>query len=155
MVARGKVSPPRAVFDTNIVLSALLFSSGRLAPLREIWRRQCAVPLICKATAEELLRVLTYPKFGLAASEQEDLLADYLPYCETVVLPATLPLVPDCRDPRDTVFLHLAAAAKANWLVTGDADLLVLATDFPIPIVQAESFLCSMETASPTGKTVR
>jgi putative PIN family toxin of toxin-antitoxin system len=32
----------------------------------------------------------------------------------------------DCRDPKDNKFLELAVAAKADFLVTGDDDLLVL-----------------------------
>ena len=141
MVARRKVSALRVVFDSNIVLSTLVFPNGRLAPLREIWRQGDVVPLVCKATAEEMLRVLAYPKFRLTTKEQEALLADYLPYCETVVLPDPLPSVPVCRDPHDIVFLHLAVAAKADWLVTGDAYLLAAAKDFSIPIVQADAFL--------------
>ena len=56
-----------------------------------------------------------------------DLLADYLPWTEAVRLPKRLPRTPECRDPHDLPFLHLAYAAKADALITGDADLLTLA----------------------------
>lgn len=141
MGARRKVKPPRVVFDTNIVLSSLLFSNGRLAILRGMWREGRAVPLVCKATVEELLRVLAYPKFRLTPEDRENLLADYLPFCEIVTLPNPLPTVPDCRDPNDTVFLQLASAAKADCLVTGDGDLLAVAGSFSIPIVGGEDFV--------------
>lgn len=50
-------------------------------------------------------------------------------------MPDPPPAVPDCRDPADKPFLELARAWQADALVTGDADLLTLATVFPIPII--------------------
>ena len=126
---------PRLVLDTNTVLSALLFTQGRLAWLRFAWQGHRLIPLVSRETTEELMRVLAYPKFKLTPAEREELLGDYLPYCETVVLPPTLSDLPNCRDPADRPFLHLALAAKADALVSGDADLLVLAEAFPVPII--------------------
>ena len=87
-----------------------------------------------QATALELLRVLSYPKFRLSDAEREDLLADYLPWCETVIVsdPQNVPL---CRDPFDRPFLELALTGKAEALVTGDEDLPALAREFPVPIL--------------------
>jgi len=85
------------------------------------------VPLLSRSTAAGLIRVLAYPKFKLAPEEQHELLADYLPWTEVFRVPEPLPGAPACRDPQDLPFLHLALAAKAAALVTGDADLLVLA----------------------------
>jgi len=50
----------RVVLDTNIVLSALLFNAGRLAWVRHAWQRQRVQPLVCRATVNELMRVLAY-----------------------------------------------------------------------------------------------
>ena len=133
--------PPRVVLDTNVVLSALLFAQGRLAPLREAWQRAAFQPLVSSSTAAELMRALTYPKFKLSRDEQQELLADYLPYCTTVRVPAELPETPACRDPADTPFLQLALAGEADYLVTGDQDLLSLAASFPRPIITAEQLL--------------
>jgi predicted nucleic acid-binding protein len=47
------------------------------------------------------------------------------------------PTVPDCRDPKDRPFLELASFARADALVTGDADLLALTPLFSIPIITA------------------
>ena len=77
------MSSLRVVLDTNVLVSALLFSTGRLAWLREAWQQGAVVPLLGRETAEELLRVLRYPKFRLSRQEREELLADLLPYCET------------------------------------------------------------------------
>jgi uncharacterized protein len=72
------------------------------------------------------------------------LLADYLPYCRSVRMPAQLPKLPQCRDGNDQMFIELAAVGKAAWLVTGDKDLLVLAPAFGQRIVTAEVFLATL-----------
>lgn len=118
----------RVVFDTNVVLSALLFRRGHLTWLRELWTRGTVTPLIDKACAEELLRVLSYPKFRLGPDEIEALLGDYLPYTETVeTVRISADNLPRCRDPDDQKFLVLAQAGKAEAIVTGDEALLALA----------------------------
>jgi uncharacterized protein len=132
---------PRLVLDSNIVLSALLFSNGHLAWLGRAWQTGRFIPLISRATAEELIRVLAYPKFKLTAAECDDLLADYLPYCETVMVADKVIGLPDCRDPGDLPFLKLALAAKADALVSGDDDLRVLAKTFPIRIIPASEIV--------------
>lgn len=115
--------PPRVMLDTNVVLSALLITRGRLSALREAWHDARFSPLVSRVTVTELMRVLAYPKFKLAADEQQELLADYLPYCSVVQLPATPPATPTCPDPFDVPFLQLAVAGKAAYLVTGDKAL--------------------------------
>jgi len=120
-------------------ISALLFESGRLAWLRLHWREGHCLPLICRATAAELTRVLTYPKFRLSVADQQELLAEYLPYCETVELTEECPAV--CRDPKDQPFLHLAQSGNAELMISGDQDLLALAggTSFVIEPPEAYS----------------
>lgn len=137
--------PPRVVIDTNLVLSALVFAQGRLMPLREAWQGRRIQPLVSRDTAAELIRVLAYPKFRLAPEEQQELLADYLPYCETVMIPDPPPPTPACRDVFDVPFLQLAVAGKADFLVTGDQDLLALAGTFFCPIITAESLIQQLE----------
>ena len=124
----------RWVLDTNVLLSALLFPTGRLTWLRDAWRAGTILPLVSRETATELIRVLGYPRFGLTPREREDLLADYLPHCESIIV-STPPPIPQCRDPFDRPFLELAVAAHADALITGDKDLHSLARVFPIPIL--------------------
>lgn len=131
---------PRVVIDTNLVLSALVFSGGQLDALRHAWQKQMCIPLVCKPTASEIIRVLAYPKFKLTPAEQSELLADYLPYCETVSLPAKVPKTLQCRDVDDIPFSHLSVVGKADVLITGDDDLLCLADSFVCPIVTAKDF---------------
>lgn len=76
----------RVVLDSNCVISALLFSLQKMAWLRHSWQNEQITPLASKDTVTELIRVLAYPKFKLTKAEQEILLADFLPYAETVVI---------------------------------------------------------------------
>ena len=135
---------PRVVIDTNLVLSALVFAQGCVKPLRLAWQNQQILPLVSKASAAELIRVLHYPKFKLSADDQQELLADYLAYCQTVVIPQPPPMTPECRDAFDVPFLQLALAGDAQALITDGRDLLCLATNFNCPILTAEQFLTTL-----------
>jgi len=121
----------RVVLDTNVVLSALLFSEGRLAWIRRAWQHAHIQPLVCKETVNELLRVLAYPKFKLTDAEQQNLLQDFLPYAEVVRLSQPWPVLPACRDKKDQVFLVLAHEGRAQVLITGDHDILAMRDVFP------------------------
>jgi uncharacterized protein len=128
----------RVVFDTNTVISALVLKSSRLGWLRAHWRERGCVPLVSSAAATELMEVIAYPKFRLAADDRNEVLADYLPYCEIVDPKKKCPTV--CRDSKDQPFLDLAHAGKANVLVTGDRDLLVLAERTVFAIESPEAY---------------
>ena len=129
------MTPVRPVLDTNVLVSALLFHAGALAWLRGAWRSGRIRPLAGQQTTTELIRVLAYPKFALSDGERQELLDDYLPFCETVAVPEAPPAVPACRDPSDRPFLELALFAAADALVTGDRDLLAIGPMFSVPIL--------------------
>jgi putative PIN family toxin of toxin-antitoxin system len=128
----------RVVFDTNAVFSALLFTSGRLSWLVGHWQAGACVPLVSRATAEELTRILAYPKFQLTADEQLEALASYILYCEAVDIAKSCPV--QCRDAKDQPFLDLAQSGKADLLVTGDQDLLALAGQTAFVIETPEEY---------------
>jgi putative PIN family toxin of toxin-antitoxin system len=128
----------RVVFDTNTVLSALLFDSGRLAWLRQHWRHGTHTPLACRETVLELTRVLAYPKFRLTPQDREELLTDYLPFCELIRLTRRCPA--KCRDSKDQPFLDLAQSGNIMSLITGDRDLLALAGKTSFSIETPESY---------------
>ena len=133
--------PPRVVLDTNVVLSALLFGRGPAALIRVGWQSGRFVPLASTGTAQELMRVLAYPKFRLSAAEQTELLADFMPWVEVVEIPDPPPKVLPCRDPFDLPFLTLSVAGKARALVSGDRDLLTLTGARGVcPILSVDAF---------------
>ncbi|MDR1497051.1 MAG: putative toxin-antitoxin system toxin component, PIN family [Puniceicoccales bacterium] len=135
-----KKTPPRVVLDTNVVLSALLFRSGRMTWLANAWQNGRLAPLASRESVTELLRVLAYPKFGLDEWERQAVLGAYLPYAETTAVPEKMPKLPECRDAGDVKFLALARAGKADYLVTGDADLLAISGFKDCPILTPEAF---------------
>lgn len=117
---------PRVVLDTSCLISALIFSQGKMAEIRHLWQAGEILPLICRETATELIRVMAYPKFRLTQEEINHLLAEFLPWAETVPLEGLGKSIPELRDPDDAVFLHLARSAKALCLISGDRHLLEL-----------------------------
>ncbi len=116
------------ILDTNVLLSALVFTGGLLGRYRKLWTSQEILPCTSKEAVQELIRVLANPKFKLDSVEQNNLLADYLPFAEVtdVSVDTQQANLPICRDPLDQMFLVLAQASQAEVLVTGDQDLLVL-----------------------------
>jgi putative PIN family toxin of toxin-antitoxin system len=131
----------RVVLDTRVVLSALVFPRGRLAPMRQAWQQKRCRPLASAETLDELMRALAYPKFELASDEQQELLAEYLAYCVAVRMPAKPPRTPAHHSLLDLPFLQLAVAGKADYLVTRDRALPALTGRLACPIVTAEQFL--------------
>ena len=129
----------RVVFDTNVIVSALLFPKGRLAWLRAHWREGAAVPLVSPATARELSRVLGYSRFRLSEQYRMEAFALYLPYCESLDPVDKCPV--QCRDPKDQPFLDLARSGNADVLVTGDEHLLTLAGQTAFVIEKPEAYL--------------
>ena len=127
--------PMRVVLDTNVLISALVFESKSAVWLRDLWQQAGIIPVVSRETVQELMRVLSYRKFALSEADQNDLLEDYLPYAETIANLKTRARIPQCRDPKDEIFLRLAFAAKVDALVTGDDDLLVPAGESRIPIL--------------------
>ena len=132
----------RVVFDTNTVISALLFGHGQLSWLRVHWRSTDVVTLVSRPTVDELIQVLTYPKFNLDKVEIEALLADYLPFTEAVTV-SPRPQSPQCRDIDDQMFVDLAIQDRADVLITGDRALLAM--DFEVAIEQAADYRRRLE----------
>ena len=114
----------RVVIDTNCLVSALLFSTENLKWLRQAWQNGRIVPLVSRATLDELLRVLQYPKFQLTPEDIEHLLADFLPWAEVIQVSQPVSKLPDIADSDDIKFLALAITAEAQVLVSGDKHVL-------------------------------
>ena len=114
----------RAVLDTNVIISALLFR-GETARLHLLWKKRAFVPVASKEVVEEYLRVLAYPKFKLTEREIKDIIrTELLPYIEPVPVTGEPDVV--CEDLDDLKFLACTEAAKADCIVSGDEHLLSL-----------------------------
>jgi putative PIN family toxin of toxin-antitoxin system len=129
----------RVVFDTNVIVSAMLLplSVYRRALDRALREGR---PLISAATTTELDEVIHRPRFDKYLSEEEriDFLTALVHEAELVNVAEK---VTDCRDPRDNKFLELAVSGRATHIVTGDSDLLVLHPFRRIIVVSPSAFL--------------
>ena len=139
MVSKEEMKILRVVFDTNVIISALLFNSGRVSWTVPLWKGGRIIPLISNATAREFIRVLAYPKFKLTHLEQQTVVEAFLPYAETVQTRNST-AGPQCRDTHDQKFLILAKQGHADYLVTGDLDLLTVQDFKNCPILTPEQF---------------
>ncbi len=126
------------VVDTNVWISALVFGKPGSVPIRVLER---AVQVDTLASSRELRaeihRILT--EGNRWGEQRATLRLDALHAGEvTVKLTRTIHV---CRDPKDDMFLECAALAKAELLVTGDKDLLVLGSYTGIRIVTPVEYL--------------
>lgn len=136
------MTPVRGVLDTNCLVSALIFSHGKAGQLRAAWQRGDIIPLVCRESITELIRVLGYQKFKLDQEDIESLLADILPWTETVEMNTSSDAIESLRDEDDAVFIRLAQATGATFLVSGDKHLLELRDTFPqLRIVSLAEFM--------------
>lgn len=145
----------RVVLDTNVVVSALLFESGRLSWLRRAWMAGDYRLLVSRATVAEVLRVLAYPKFQLAGEEIEILLGDFLPYAEPVEVPEAGKAWAGLPHPDDRIFLDLAAAGHAEFLVTGDRGFRSVRPPPGCRIVTPAEFAPLGQTRVPSSGSTR
>ena len=122
---------PRVVFDTNCLVSALIFKGVMSQRFRSMWQHTQVLPVICPETEAELRAVLAYPKFSLRPDMQQILLNDFLGYAE--YFPSIKPIeeIPDLIDPKDTMFVRLAQKSQTGFLVSGDRHILALESKFP------------------------
>lgn len=134
-----KGGPKRAVLDTNVLLSALLFT-GRASRIITLLESKAIVMVISREILAEYIRALAYPKFALSDDEVKSLVSEIiLPFAETVRSPKLLGGV--CRDPEDDKFLACAKAGQADVIVSGDKELLMLRQFEGIPIKSLSAFL--------------
>jgi putative PIN family toxin of toxin-antitoxin system len=126
----------RAVIDTNVLLSGL-FWYGPPHRLIELVRDGSLTLITSPALLAEFSEVIRRPKFqailARSANDLDRLLGEFQLLAE-LLDPPPLP-VRISRDPDDDAVLALAAAAGADLVISGDADLLAVARYGNIRIV--------------------
>lgn len=132
----------RAVADTNVIVRALIRPRGTVGPVLLRLRQGDYTLLYSDSLLEELADVLNRPrirdKYRLTNNDIQTVLALILLRGEAVTPDQTITI---CRDPKDNKFLEVAVAGRADVIVTGDDDLLVLHPFAGIPIVSPSTFL--------------
>lgn len=154
-IAANQSSIPalRVVLDTNVLLSLYVFADSRFAPLRAKIETGKWLAISSEQCLAEFRRVLDYPHLALPGERQEAAYAQYCQVVQCVVTAATeaerlaqlalshknflprmnpatrttLPILPLCKDRDDQKFLETALAGAADFLITADKALLILA----------------------------
>ena len=133
----------RVVLDTNVIVSALLSPSGTRGRILERLLGGAFELVMSPHLLDELKRALGYSKvkryLRLTADKRETLLAQL----ETIADPVQgdLALSVDVKDRQDLAVLAAAVEGRAEYVVTGDKDLLVLGQYEGIAIVSPRAFL--------------
>lgn len=124
----------RVVLDTNVLLSGLMFPDGVPGRIVRAWRAAHFGLVLSEAMLEEIGRVLGYSKIKARLQWEEETISRFLLLlrfkAEIVDISGVKAEVP--ADPRDAPVLATLIAGKADFLVTGDADLLDLRNRYAV-----------------------
>ena len=128
----------RVILDTNLWISFLI--SKRQEELDLLLESGAVNLIFSKELLEEFMEVSNRPKFKkfFKKSDIEALLNQIEIYGELIKVES---IVDKCRDPKDNFLLSLSIDGKADFLITGDSDLLVLGKIKRTQIISWTEFL--------------
>lgn len=130
--------PLKVIIDTNLWISFLIGQA--LADLKGLMVNETIQIVLCEQLREEIRRVTQRPKLRKYFSPQK--VAELLELLATIGLLIEITSEASvCRDEKDNFLLALAQDSQADFLVTGDADLLVLQEFEGTKIVTYQKFL--------------
>ena len=127
----------RAVFDTNVLVAAFV-AEGICSKLLTRGRKKQFHLIVCPIILQEFGRVLI-KKFSATQNEARSALQMVSEAIHSVVRPSQS-VKSVCRDPDDDAILACALEARADYLVTGDVDLLELKIFKGVRIVTPRDF---------------
>jgi hypothetical protein len=133
----------RAVVDTNVIISALISPAGPPGQIIATWRLGRIIVVTSEAMLAELREAVHYPRVRRRIPMSDDELVtvlDDLTSAATVLdEPGHMAVL--IRDPDDAIFVEAAIAGEADYIVTGDRDLLELGSYEGIRIVTPAEFV--------------
>jgi putative PIN family toxin of toxin-antitoxin system len=135
----------RAVIDTGVFVSALIRKQGTTGDVLGALRDGRFTAIYTTDIVVEIIDVLGRTKFRAKYHIEPDditILVNLIRLRGELVTPTQK--VTACRDPKDDKFLEAALVAKADCIVSGDADLLVLNPFEEIPILRPAEFLARL-----------
>ena len=115
----------RVVFDTNALISALIVPSSVPAKALDLAVEHFEI-IVSKATWQEFEQKIKKTSLERYFRNTQDRDAAIHAINRVVTHVAVRSVVTDCRDPKDNLFLELALDGKAETIISGDKDLLVL-----------------------------
>jgi len=136
----------RAVVDTNVIVSALIRPAGAAGILMRCLREGAFTAVFSPELIDEIAAVLCHPKirtkYRTSPKDFEDIAALFALRGDLVTGEERIRL---CRDPDDDFLLEAAVSGNADYLVTGDEDLLSLKKLRQIKILKPAPFLAILE----------
>jgi len=139
----------RAVVDTSVLVRALIKPQGSVGPALLRLRDAAYTLLYAQSLLEELVDVLNRPrireKYQLTGQDIQTVVSLILLRGEAVA-PGERGTA--CRDPKNK-FLEVAVTGKADVIVSGDQDLLVLHPFAGIPVLSPAAFLRMLDAEKP------
>ncbi len=133
----------RVVVDTNVIISALISPCGAPGQIIAAWHRRQIAVVMSDAMLVEVREAVHYPRVRRRIPLSDEELATVLDELEsaTNVLDEPAHVAVLIRDPDDAIFVEAAVAGGADYIVTGDRDLLELASYEGIRIVTPADFV--------------
>lgn len=133
---QSKIS--RIIIDTNLWISFLITKD--FTKLDEIIFSRNGILVFSQALLDEFMEVAMRPKFRrlFSAADLEEILETIGEYAEFVKVQTKIEV---CRDPKDNFLLSLAVDGNADFLLTGDKDLLDMTKFGETAIVTISDFL--------------
>ena len=130
------------IFDSNVLLSASILR-GSIPGI--CWERSKKTDTILASqkTFDEFSSRFLRPKFDkyLTLESRLEFILEIQTFVKIIPVFHTVTI---CRDPDDDMYLELALSGKADRIITGDPDLLVLNPFENIPIITPKEFLDSI-----------
>jgi putative PIN family toxin of toxin-antitoxin system len=121
----------RVVLDTNVLVSGLAYPASVPGAIVNAWKQGGLELVLSRYILDEMMRVLPRLKrIALSTAEIRDL-ADSFMFTAEIVEPSAKK-EKALRDAADQQVLGTLLAAKADYLITGDKDLLALAAKYSI-----------------------
>lgn len=141
----------RVILDTNIIVSAVLIDKSNPNKILTAWQNKLFTLLISEKLLKEIQEILKREKivqeYDLSQEEIGKLIINLEKIAELIISLKEEKLPIHCRDPKDDMILSLAIFGNADYLVTGDKDLLDLKNEKEIgklKIVTPKEFLACL-----------
>jgi putative PIN family toxin of toxin-antitoxin system len=129
----------KIVIDTNIFVSAFLGSKNARLVVKEAINGDFSL-VMSKEQLREIKEVLYRPKFSkyITPAEVDELISLL---SMKAIVPVIYEKINDCRDLKDNMILEEAVYGNAQYIITGDNDLLVLNPYKWIKIINLKDFI--------------
>jgi putative PIN family toxin of toxin-antitoxin system len=133
----------RLIIDTNLWISLLI--GKKVTEMRKLCTHKYMSVYICKELVDEFVKVASKPKIRKYATEQN--VAEVIQLMEISCTNCLVELTAEStiRHPNDLYLLSLADTVNANYIITGDEDLLVLQRHHNTRIVTFTDFMTESE----------